>query len=357
MTAKILLHGATGVTGGLVCESLARRAVDFAVAGRNREKVVALAKKLGVEGCVISIDDRDSIERAFTDRRVVISTAGPFAEVGEPIVAAAARMGVAYLDSTGEQAFVRTVFDHYGRTAEERRALLVPAFAFEIALGDFAASIATKRLGRTPDSIDILYDSRLGEGSQTTRGTRLSALGVIATDGFSYRDGERVPERVAAHRRTFDLDRLRRGGVSFHSPEAITVPRHTHARNVTAYLSVPDALGAALQVSGFVLPKIVRATRGFLEKQVARGPEGPDPATRESSAFAVVAEARTGREVARAIVRGRDPYGLTGEILAEGARRLSIVDRTERTLVGARAPSEVFDPEDFLRNFESVRID
>jgi hypothetical protein len=59
-----------------------------------------------------------------------------------------------------------------------------------------------------------------------------------------------------------------------------------------------------------------------------------------------VAEARSrgGERVARCIARGKDPYGLTAEILVEGAFRRLV----EREVCGARGPSEAFDAKSFL---------
>ena len=49
MTAKILIYGATGYTGKLVSEQARHAGLDFAIAGRNEEKVGALARRLGGE--------------------------------------------------------------------------------------------------------------------------------------------------------------------------------------------------------------------------------------------------------------------------------------------------------------------
>jgi short subunit dehydrogenase-like uncharacterized protein len=99
-----------------------------------------------------------------------------------------------------------------------------------------------------------------------------------------------------------------------------------------------------MQLGGPLLPPLVRATKGLLTRRIAASAEGPDATTRAGSTFAVVAEARSGDRIARCIARGKDPYGLTAEILVEGAaRRLA-----DRTIVGARGPSETFDARDFL---------
>src|SRR5439155_19871963 len=130
--AMIVLVGATGFTGRLVARAIRRRKLPLAIAGRDAGKLGALAEELGaVEVRVCDIAQPASIERALAGARVCVSCAGPFLKLGEPVVAACAARGVHYLDTTGEEPFVRLVFEKYG----DAKAGLVPAFAFEVAIG------------------------------------------------------------------------------------------------------------------------------------------------------------------------------------------------------------------------------
>jgi short subunit dehydrogenase-like uncharacterized protein len=64
MTGKLIIYGATGYTGQLVSERAKQAGLDFIVAGRDPEKVRALAEKLGVPCRVFSVDD--ALELRFT---------------------------------------------------------------------------------------------------------------------------------------------------------------------------------------------------------------------------------------------------------------------------------------------------
>ena len=70
----------------------------------------------------------------------MINCAGPFNRSGEPVVAAAVQTGSHYVDSTGEQNFMKMVFDRYGEEAERRGVGLVPALGFDYAPGDCIAA-------------------------------------------------------------------------------------------------------------------------------------------------------------------------------------------------------------------------
>src|SRR6478609_12169826 len=99
--ALVLVHGATGFTGRLVCAALARRGIAFAVSGRSREKVEAVAREFGAsESCVIDLGVAESIRGAISGRKIVCACAGPFALVGEAVLATCAKLGVHYVDTT-----------------------------------------------------------------------------------------------------------------------------------------------------------------------------------------------------------------------------------------------------------------
>ena len=101
----VVVYGATGFTGRLVCSELQRRNVPFAVAGRDRAKLTALSASLTTarpEVLVAPLDDRAALEQAIARGRVVLACAGPFARMGEPVREAALAARRHYLDITGE---------------------------------------------------------------------------------------------------------------------------------------------------------------------------------------------------------------------------------------------------------------
>ena len=74
--------------------------------------MLAIADRLeaelpAVEADVTSIAD---LTRLLEPTDVVVSTVGPFMQLGIATVTAAAQAGAHYLDSTGEATFVRHVF-------------------------------------------------------------------------------------------------------------------------------------------------------------------------------------------------------------------------------------------------------
>ena len=113
---SIVLYGATGYTGQLVTDELVRRGATFTLAGRNPDKLAALATERG-QGApwrAVAADDRAGLRDLLADAAVVINCAGPFTLAGDALPAAAAHTGTHYLDSTGEQTFMQQVFERHG---------------------------------------------------------------------------------------------------------------------------------------------------------------------------------------------------------------------------------------------------
>jgi short subunit dehydrogenase-like uncharacterized protein len=127
----VLLWGATGFTGQLVAEYLARhhgvgRELRWALGGRSREKLEKVRTALEAvdprarELPLVLGDgaDRASLDRLAVDASVVCSTVGPYALYGRELVAACVEAGTDYCDLTGEAQFVRAMIDaHHERAA------------------------------------------------------------------------------------------------------------------------------------------------------------------------------------------------------------------------------------------------
>jgi short subunit dehydrogenase-like uncharacterized protein len=110
----IVLYGATGYTGRLVADELARRGLDHVLSGRDPDKLAELADTRGAAALPASLDDPASLRALLQDASAVINCAGPFTVAGDALVRAAIDTRTHYVDSTGEQSFIHMVFDSTG---------------------------------------------------------------------------------------------------------------------------------------------------------------------------------------------------------------------------------------------------
>ncbi len=355
-TGPIAVYGATGYTGRLVAAELRRRGAEFVLSGRNPAKLEILAEEVGgAETKVARLDDPAGLRGLLEPCAAAISCAGPFVQHGEPVLAAAAETGTHYLDTTGEQPFIRTVFERYGATAERAGAALVTAMGFDYVPGDLIASLTA---GSGPvDEVVLAYWVK---GFGPTRGTALSALGIMSGGDVEWRGGALQPASQKVSRGIWDfgaeigVQRM----VRYPAGEHITVPKHVDTPQVTTRLSASTAVPlpgplALLAMVPFQLALRTPIRRG-LEALIPRMPEGPTTESRRKSRFVIVCEAHRGAERTRGTVFGSDPYGLTARTTVEGAVRCAAEGYDRR---GALAPSQAFDPADFLDSLRSAGVE
>jgi trans enoyl reductase len=134
----IVLYGATGFSGKLTAQYLARNGSEarIALAGRSNERLMAVRQMLGPtaqDWPLIAADaSRPSTLAAMANRaQVVLTTVGPYARYGLPLVAACAAAGTDYADLTGEVMFARNSIDLSHKQAADTGARIVLSCGFD----------------------------------------------------------------------------------------------------------------------------------------------------------------------------------------------------------------------------------
>ena len=333
----ITLIGATGFTGTLIARELKRLGCPSRLAARDSNKLKKLATELGSQFDTLEVDvtsDSD-IKRALDGSTVVINCAGPFNGLSEPVVREAAHRGVHYLDTTGEQAFIRYIFEQLDGEARRSGAALVPGCAFEYALGDAAAELSAEGL-QPCDEIEIAYAIK---GFGTSRGTRQSIAKGMGSPGFQYSNSALEPTSSTPISRVVSFPKSgRRTALSVPFGEAIMVPRHVATQNVTTLMVLPIPallLTAVSSLAGLILRSPLG---GPLIREAGKGSFGPSAEDREKSEFEILSTAIRGDRRRRVVVSGRDPYGLTATIAAFVA---SLLHEGKALDIGAVSPSMV----------------
>lgn len=339
----IVVIGATGYTGGLVARELAGGATPFVLAARDADRLKAVAGEVaGGAPQVVDVTDRDSLRRLIRPGDAVINTAGPFTELGEPVVEACIDGGAHYLDTTGEQPWMRTMYQRHDGAARSAGVAVVNAMAFEYALGDCALTLGAGELGEPIATADVVY---AWGGAASSKGTRRTVLRMLGRRGWVRRDGEFRRQRPAARHRTV---RLASGtllhGVSFGSGEVVTAPRHLSVGTVRGWLVMGAWSARLVPLVAPALPVVMPLLRPLLEPLVVRTGD-PTAAERAASRFTIRVELDSGAGRRHAVeVHGRDPYGLTAVAAVYGARRALGGDAP----AGVLAPSHLVEPGPFL---------
>ncbi|GFJ86948.1 hypothetical protein Prum_005900 [Phytohabitans rumicis] len=160
MTDKpVIVYGASGYTGRLICEYLREYNVPFLALGRDEGKLGSAMDKnvAGIETARYEIATTshtvEMLTKLFQGASAVCNTVGPFARYGPEVVEACLAAGVHYLDTTGEQDWMITCDEKYGADFAAAGLLLAPGIAQMYTTGEIAAQLCLDHPGL--DTLDI----------------------------------------------------------------------------------------------------------------------------------------------------------------------------------------------------------
>src|SRR5258705_8059785 len=290
----VTVFGAYGHTGRFVVSELRKRGWTPILSGRDADKLNAIAAlHAGLDIRPASVEDAASLDRAVAGASAVINCAGPFLDTSAPVIEAALRARIHYLDVAAEQQAVLNTFEQFADVAREAGIVVVPSMAFYGGLSDLLATAAIGTWAAADEiSIAVALDSW-----KPTLGTRLT--------------GQRNPGR----RFIFSNNRLERADPpparkwNFPTPfgeqdvvglslaETITIPRHLQTPEVRVYINLAPITD--------------------IRDPNTPAPTAADESGRSSQIFVMEATARRGDAKRRAIVRGRDIYAITAPIVVE----------------------------------------
>jgi short subunit dehydrogenase-like uncharacterized protein len=169
---KVIVYGASGYTGRLVCEYLREFNVPFIAAGRDKARIAeALETVPGiatVDHEIVEVEHAvGPLSELFDGASVVCNMVGPFATYGHEVVEACLATGCHYLDTTGEQDWLIDAEAAYGARMAAAGLLLAPGVAQMYTTGEIAAQLCLEQPGL--DTLDILV---FWKGAPTVASTR-----------------------------------------------------------------------------------------------------------------------------------------------------------------------------------------
>jgi saccharopine dehydrogenase-like NADP-dependent oxidoreductase len=321
----VTVYGAYGHTGRFVVAELLARGWTPLLAGRSADQLETLAAGLpgpGVETRPADVVSAAALDSALAGAAAVVNCAGPFAATAGPVIDAALRAGIPYLDVAAEIEANLDTFAHYGERAREAGAVVIPAMAFYGGLGDL---LATAALADWPgaDEVGIAY----GLSSWApTRGTRASGRVsrerrggrrvVFANGEIQYRTGD-APLAEWDFPPPLGREKV---VAEFTMADSVTIPRHITTREIRSYMSLTAV-------------------------QDLTNPDLPPPGQESHQSFLVDVVVRRGGDERRAAAAGRDIYAVSATLAVEATERV-LAGPLDK--VGVLTAGEAFDAEDFL---------
>jgi short subunit dehydrogenase-like uncharacterized protein len=340
----VALFGATGFTGGLTADYLAANApsgLRWALVGRNRAKLEAVAARLAAANPAAPVPtlleadaaDAAALAKVAESTKVVVTTVGPYALYGAPLVAACAAAGTDYVDLTGEPEFVDRTYLENNAAAVASGARIVHSCGFDSVPHDLGAYFTVKQL---PEGVPLTVNGYVRTNAKFSGGTYHSAVNGFARGRQTLAaarerrkaeprpEGRKVRSAPARIRRDEDL-----GGWTVPLPtidgavvrrSAAAVDRYgpdfTYGHHMVArHLATVGGIAAGVGTVAVLAP--IPPVRKLLLKAKSPG-EGPDEATRAGSWFKIRFVGEGGGKRVVTEVSGGDPgYSETSKILAE----------------------------------------
>ena len=342
----IVLFGATGFTGALTAEYLARHGdptLRWALAGRNLDKLQKVRERLAavapgfdaIKLLLADVTDPASIQHIAESARVVITTVGPYIQYGEPLVAACANAGTDYVDLTGEPEFVDQMWLRYHELAVKTGARIVHCCGFDSIPHDLGVWFT---VGQLPANVPIKIEGFVRAGGTFSGGTLHSAVTAFSRfrSSLNISKQRRQAQPLPAGRKigstgesvhfeteldgwavpmpTIDPQIVRRSAAALdrYGPDF----RYGHFLLLKKLTSVAVLLGG---VAAVFAGAQFRLTRERLLRIKEAG-DGPSPEQRSKGWFKVTFIGTGGGKNVETQVSGGDPgYGETAKMLAESA--------------------------------------
>jgi short subunit dehydrogenase-like uncharacterized protein len=382
----LIVFGATSFVGKLLCRYLAElpgagQPLKWAAAGRSLAKLQELRTSLG-EGqtalplIVADAADETALAAMCAQARLVISTVGPYALYGEPLVKVCAETGTDYCDLTGEVHWIKRMLDRYESAAKASGARIVHCCGFDSVPSDlgvlFLQEAALDRFGEYCSQIAMRVKAMRGGAS----GGTIASIMNIAKEAAS----EPALRKQLANPYLLcpqpGAPNVRQPGVraAAYDPDygAWAAPfvmagintRIVHRSNALGGYSYgrdfrydeamltgkglagrAKALGVTAGLGGFMAGSALRPTRWVLERVLPAPGEGPSPEAQVSGFydFRFVGTTSGGQKLRAKVVGAGDPgYGSTSKILGQAAACLAFdVARTEKP-GGFWTPATIF---------------
>ncbi|MFT4769285.1 MAG: short subunit dehydrogenase-like uncharacterized protein [Glaciecola sp.] len=340
----ILVFGATGFTGRLICEYLnetygSNAEFRWGMAARNLAKLEQLRDELGIDSSVSLVvadsEDKASIDKLAGSTRVLLSAAGPYQLYGSAVVESCARLGTDYVDLNGEPLWMKDMIAAHDETARESGARIVFSCGFDSLPSDLGVhllqQVASAKFGAPLPRVKCRVKAMQGTASGGTVASFTATMASIKANPalfadlanpFVLTDGFTGPEQPAGNEMLFEEDLNNWSGPFI---MATINTKNVHRSNQL----LGHAYGADLVYDEMILLGEAKpeSAGGDMSLDMTLKPgEGPSKEEREAGFYDIlyVGSNEAGDTATVQVYGDRDPgYGSTSKIIAEAAVCLS----------------------------------
>lgn len=379
----IIVFGATSFVGQILTRYMLDRhgvsggEVSWAIAGRSQAKLDEVKDEQGAKDLptlVADAADEAALQAMCAQASTIISTVGPYALYGSPLVKICAETGTDYCDLTGEVQWIRKMITEHEAAAKKSGARIVHCCGFDSIpsdLGVFYTQQQAKAEFGAPASRIKMRVRRIKGGA--SGGTVASLMNVVkeASRDSALRKELANPYSVAGKTQPTRQPSVKMAEHDEHAQSWLTPfvmaainTRIVHRSNAVAgypygqdfvydeavmtgggFKGRMRATTAAAGLGGFMVAAGIPPTRWLLEKVVPKPGEGPSPAEQQAGMydlrfFAIGADGKT---LQTKVYGDRDPgYGSTAKMLGEAGVCLALDCKRDDTPGGFWTPATAF---------------
>ena len=377
----VIVFGATSFVGKILSRYLAIQpagTLRWAMAARSQTKLDELSRDLGVDVPLLIADasDEASLKALCALTKVIVSTVGPYALYGEPLVRACVETGTDYCDLTGEIQWASRMIKRYGEAAKVSGARIVHCCGFDSIPSDlgvhFLQQEAQSSLGEPCNSVKMRVWKMRGGASGGTVASLMNAVKEAKADPAVRRemtdpyaicptDGYKRVRQPNVQGVQFDADFKRWVGPFVMATVNTRVVHRSHAlqgypwgEGFTYDEAMCTGVGAkgavtagvvATGITGVMIGSAFSPTRALLGKVLPAPGEGPSPDEQENGFYDLrfIGRTASGKSLSVKVFGDRDPgYGSTGKMLAQAAMCLAFDTPKAEFAGGFWTPASLF---------------
>lgn len=386
MPRHLTVFGATSFVGQILTRYLFDQFgiggdVDWAIAGRAAAKLTQVRDSLGSGAAKLPIvvadaGDETALRALCTDSRVVISTVGPYALYGEPLLRVCAAAGTDYCDLTGEVQWIRRMIQRYDGAARNSGARIVHCCGFDSIPSDLGVHFLQQQSRQTLDGpctrVKMRVKAMRGGASGGTIASLMNVVREAAADPALRKE---LANPYSLCPDSFESS-LRQPGVSFaeYDPDfqawvapfvmAAINTRVVHRSNALSRQSYGvdfrydeamlagrgfkgrmTAMSIATGLAAFMAGAAIGPARRVIERFLPKPGEGPSPEAQRTGFFDIrfVGTTADGRQIRTKVTGDRDPgYGSTAKMLGQAGACLALDIDKNAQIGGFWTPATIF---------------
>jgi Saccharopine dehydrogenase NADP binding domain len=342
----VYLLGATGFTGQLLLPRLLERGITAVAVGRRAEALQSLQDSYpGLDTAVVDVQDESALSAIIDEGDLMISTVGPFVDLGEVPLKVAVENGAHYIDSTGEPKFMASVYKQYEEILKESKQLVMTACGYDYVPGQFISELLLAEPGASEiTSLKIAYATPHGAIADISSGTMSTLLRALYDKGEFFNGGRARSGHICCDSWKVKTKSRQARCLSLSGIECLELPRaHPELENVNVYLgwfglfapvvqAFSRAQRALARVPGYL--KMMRSLAGRINVPRRKAESVMEDGRSDVYLFGEGLDEQ-GHVVASATLEGHNMYAYTADIMAWMAQKIVAREIAQFGVVGA----------------------